>query len=66
MSPVTDDKQFINFRECVISGYEQSAIVYKVNYLYEENTNFQTKIKQTIETQKLNKNQRSNTANQHK
>ena len=27
MSPVTDNKQFINFRECVISGYEQSAIV---------------------------------------
>mgnify|MGYP003152844868 CR=1 FL=1 len=29
MNPVTDNKQFINFRECVISGYEQSAIVMK-------------------------------------
>ena len=29
MSPVTDNKQFINFRECVISGYEQAAIVMK-------------------------------------
>ena len=38
MSPVTDDKQFINFRECVISGYEQSAIVLKALPIKEVNS----------------------------
>ena len=27
MNPVTDDRRFDSFRECVISGYKQSAIV---------------------------------------
>jgi len=27
MNPVTDDRRFDSFRECVISGYKQSAVV---------------------------------------
>ena len=29
MNPVTDDKKFDSFRDCVISGYEQSTTVLK-------------------------------------
>jgi len=29
MSPVTDSRQFDSFRDCAISGYEQSSVVLK-------------------------------------
>ena len=38
MNPITDNKQFINFRECVISGYEQAAIVLKALPIKEVNS----------------------------
>ena len=29
MNPVTDERKFDSFRDCAISGYEQSAVVLK-------------------------------------
>ena len=29
MTPVADDKQFIDFQSCLVEGYEQAAIVIK-------------------------------------
>ena len=38
MSPVAGSRQFDNFRDCVISGYEQSTIILKTLPIEEINS----------------------------